>query len=156
MGWLLGGGVVDVIGRIAGYYAAIQALSIIHQILLLVAGVLVVLGFFWLTAKQPRAALVILGVGIVTWGVFAWSARPVAKSCPPPSTDIHSVSASWGVAGRWDRFWMDRHVPKAWKPYEAIARVRIGKDDLLVVHKGGRVLVIGPFDVRAVEPLSGR
>jgi len=135
--------------------ASLALLSIIG-----LGAVVVLLGLIWLTSKQPQAGLILSGAVItcalvvVIIGTKQTTPCPI---CPKPFSTHTEVSASWQArGGTWSSYWTDHAIPKAWKPYEALIRVRIGKNDLYLVLKGGKVLVIGPYDIRAVEPLAGR
>lgn len=143
----------SIVGQLGLAYLGYKSLPLLIQLALIVCPTLLLLVAMWMTVRKPLAAAILLpifaGVGFWVWWVYP---RPVQ----PPPTKVQSVSAAWATRENWwDAYWTDRHLPKGWKPYEALIRVRIGKENLYVVFKGGRVFVTGPFEIRAVEPLAG-
>ena len=154
MDWLLGfigGGLV----QIAGYYAGLKALGLLYQILLLLSAVAVTLGFFWLVAKQPHAALVVMVLAMGSVAYYQYTTRPVL-TCPAPFSGRTEVSSKWTTPNRWDRYWMVQKLPPEWRTFEALIRIRIGTKDLFIVHRGGEVYVLGlDLPVKAVEPVTG-
>ena len=152
MDWLVGllGGIA---GQAISAYFWAQTASFAVQALLIVSILATLLGLMWLIARQPRAGLAFVGILVAVSLFVTLSYR---KPCPKPPTPFSGspkVSSGWKVISKWDRYWADRHIPKAWKPYEALVRVRVGAHDLYIVFRQGQVYVLGEgLDVRVVEP----
>lgn len=159
MEWIAGliGGIFS--QALSAYFWSKTA-SLALLVLVGLGSVSVVLGLIWLTSRQPRAGLVlavmVLGA-VVTAGVMSTRPAKAVKACPVPYRGHNEVSAKWmSPQGVWGRYWTDRHIPKEWKPYQALVRVRVGDNDLYMVFGAGRVLVVGEdLNVKAVEPLTG-
>lgn len=157
IGGLLGGILSQALS--AYFWSKTASLALLSIIGLGVAAVL--LGLIWLTSKQPKAGLILSGVILASaLGVGIVGTKRVAPcpACPSPFKGHTEVSSKWlPKQGTWNRYWMDRHIPKEWKPYQALVRVRVGEKDLYMVFGAGRVLVLGEdLNVKAVEPLTGQ
>ena len=134
------------------YWAKIAASGV--QAILAISALLIILGFIWLVSKQPHAGLGLVGILLVAAIYFSRS-YIAQKPCPKPAEPpIGEVSASWTHPSGWDRWWMDRSLPREWKPYNSLIRVRTGPGDLFIVFKGPLTYVKGP-GVKAIEPVTG-
>ena len=156
MEWLL----LPVLGLLGQLGAAAiwwKTAGLILQIVTLVGVFSVILGVLWSLVRSSVPTLIFLGLLMVLL-IYVDLRHPtlVPKSESPPKGEWE-VSARWRPAGSIGRYWVDRKIPKEWKPYEALIRIRIGKEDLFIVMKEGRVYVLGiNLQVKTVEPLTGR
>lgn len=149
-------GVPSLLQQLGLAYLGYKSLPLLIQLALIVCPTLVVLASMWMAVRKPLVAAILLpaflGIGVWIWWIY-----PVKVPPAPLFKGTRSVSAGWAAReGWWGAYWTDRAIPNAWKPYEALIRIRIGKDDLYIVMKGGKILATGPYDIRAMEPLAGK
>lgn len=158
MEWI-GGLIGGIFSQALSAYFWSKTASLALLSILGLGGVGVLLALIWLIAQQPKYGLIFTGILLTALivGVLRFQSPKPCPVCPKPPTIHTEVSASWQPrGGLWSSYWTDSYIPKSWKPYEALIRIRIGTNDLYLVMRQGRVLVLGPFDIRAVEPLAGK
>ena len=137
---------------------AYRSLPIILQIALVVCPTLVLLAYLWLLVRQPKVGLILLPVGLLVGAYLIYlypRANPKPQECV--ISGKYEASAKWTGLSGWERYWMEYHVPKEWRPADAIIRVRVCERDLYIVMKQGWVYVKGEgIKAKAIEPLTGR
>lgn len=143
------------IGQIGAALVWWKTAGLILQIVVLVGVFCVILGAFWTLVRAPLATLGLLGI-LMVLVVYVDLRHPTLIQKEVQTKGEYEVSTRWQTKGI-GRYWIDRKLPKEWKPYEALIRIRIGREDMFIVLKEGRVYVLGiNIPVKNVEPISGR
>lgn len=155
MEWLILPG-LSLLGQLGAAIIWWKTTGIILQIVTLVGVFAVILGFLWCLIRVPIPTLLLFGI-LVLGLVYVDRRHPnlVVRESPQIGGE-YEVSSRWLERG-YGTYWTDRKLPKEWKPYEALIRIRIGREDMFIVLKEGRVYVLGiNIHVKSVEPITGK